>query len=177
MKLPLTYYGNPILRKKGARVNEINDELRQLVQDMIETMIANNGIGIAAQQVGHAINLFITHPPIDLEGREWPQDRPIRVFINPKIVAHSKEEIVITESCLSLPGISERVNRPVKVTFEATDLEGKQIVEEFDGYEARMMMHENDHINGILYIDRVKGKDRKELEPFLKEIKKKYSGK
>ena len=175
MKLPICYYGNPILRKKGERINEINDELRQFVQDMIETMIANNGIGIAAQQVGQALNIFITHPPIDIEGSEWPADRPVRVFINPKITAYSEEEIIINEPCLSLPGISGDVRRPVRVTFEVTDLEGKTFIEEFDGFEARMMMHENDHINGVLYIDRMDKRDRKELEPALREIKKKYS--
>lgn len=173
MKLPIAYYGNPVLRKKGERVNEINDELRRLVDDMIETMIECNGIGLAAPQVGHSITLFITHPPLDYDGMEWPENRKIRVFINPKIVSYSKEENLHTEACLSIPHLVGRVYRPNKVTFEATDLEGQQIVEEFQGYEARMMLHENDHINGVLFIDRIKGKERKEIEPLLRAIKKK----
>lgn len=177
MKLPIIYYGHPTLRKKGERVNEINDELRKLVDDMIETMLNNNGIGLAAPQVNRSLTLFITHPPTDEEGREWPPERKIKVFINPKILSFSEEIWTIPEMCLSIPHISGHVTRPYKVTFEATDLEGNRFVEDFTGFEARMMMHENDHINGVLYIDRVKGKERKEIEVQLRELKKKLASK
>src|SRR5437868_14502376 len=94
MKLPLAYYGDPILRKKGVKVEEINDEIRQLVADMIETMRESNGIGIAAQQVHKALNLFITEAPIpvpeDGDKVRW-EDGKLRVFINPKILTHSEE--------------------------------------------------------------------------------------
>jgi peptide deformylase len=173
MKLSLAYYGESILRKKCERVNEINEELRQLVNDMVETMMAHDGIGIAAPQVHHSIALFIINVPIPTENGHWLPPK-LRVFINPKIIAHSEELWGLEEGCLSIPTIYGTVHRPIKIKVEATDLDGNVFIEEFVGYEARAIMHENDHINGVLFIDRLHGKERKELELRLREIKKKY---
>lgn len=173
MKLPLAYYGDPILRKKGARVDEINDEIRQLVNDMIETMLENNGIGIAAPQVHKSLTLFVTYAPVKGADDKWHPGK-IRVFINPKIISYSEEQTIYSEGCLSIPKLYSEVARPSKITIEATDLEGNRFTEEFQDFEAHIVMHENDHINGVLFIDRVHGKERKELEPKLKEIKKKF---
>lgn len=177
MLLPLAYYGNPILRKKGARVNEINDELRQLVADMIETMRKTNGIGIAAPQVHKSLALFVTEVPIkasdDPEDDEWLPGE-VRVFINPKILSHSEEKWHRGEGCLSIPGVYGIVERPITIRVRATDLEGNEFEEDLSWLDARAVMHENDHINGVLYIDRMLPNDRKALEEKLMQIKRRY---
>lgn len=89
-------------------------------------------------------------------------------------MAYSDEEWETDEACLSIPGLSANVTRPVKIAVETSDLLGNRSVQEYTGFEARIVMHENDHINGVLYVDRVKGKERQRIEPFLREIKKKY---
>lgn len=176
MKLKLAYYGDPVLRRKGARVEEINDELRQLVDDMSETMFANNGMGLAAPQVHRSISLFITAVP-----RKQPDGKiiydPVKVYINPKLSNPSEEQWEMDEGCLSLPGIYPDVWRPVKITVEATDMEGKTFIQHLHGLEARMIMHENDHLNGVLTIDRIPEKERQKFEQDLRNIKKKYAHK
>jgi peptide deformylase len=177
MQLPLAYYGNPVLRKKTIPVVAITEEIRQLVQNMIDTMHALNGIGLAAPQVHQSLSLFITQVPIkisvDPEDHHWKQG-PLRIFINPKIITHSKETTIQEEACLSIPGVSGKVERPYTITVHAMDLKGNIFEEEFSALQARAIMHENDHINGTLYIDRVFGKERRELDKPLNAIKKKY---
>lgn len=174
MKLHLAYYGNPILRKKGDKITEITPELRQLVADMEETMIAHNGIGLAAPQVHRSLALFIVNVPPETEENEPPITVETKVFINPKILEYSKEQWVRGEGCLSIPGVYSPVIRPCTITVEATDLDGNLFTEEFTGLKARAIMHENDHINGKLFIDRLSSKERDHLEPLLREIKKKF---
>lgn len=174
MKLPLAYYGDSVLRKKGAQVQNIDDKIRQLVFDMNETMDVNDGCGLAAPQVHQSLALFITCIPqyVD-ENTVLPGE--LRVFINPKIIGYSEEVWPCQEGCLSIPGLRETVVRPAKVTIQATNLEGELFTEEFVGFDAHVIMHENDHINGVLYIDRLPPKRKKEIEGFLKQVKKKYS--
>lgn len=176
MKRELTYYGNPILRKKTARVTEITDEIRQLVSDMVDTMHEYNGIGLAAPQVDQSLALFITEAPIRVEGEPEENWLPgkLRVFINPKLSGHSEEQWMRGEGCLSIPSVYGAVPRPIYVTVEATDLDGNLFTEEFSWLEARAIMHENDHINGVLFIDRIHGKERKEMDPVLNAVKKKF---
>ncbi|WP_039357815.1 peptide deformylase [Candidatus Protochlamydia amoebophila] len=174
MKLPLAYYGDSVLRKKGSQIVEINDTIKQLVQDMIETMEANDGCGLAAPQVHQSLSLFITCIPQYLENDQVIPGQ-VRVFINPKILSYSQEVWACQEACLSIPGMRETVSRPLKVTIQATDLNGHSFTEEFEGFDAHVIMHENDHVNGVLYIDRLPPKRKKGIEKFLREIKKKYS--
>ncbi|CUI16584.1 polypeptide deformylase [Candidatus Protochlamydia naegleriophila] len=174
MKLPLAYFGDPVLRKKTAPVEDINDTIRQLIIDMTETMEANDGCGLAAPQVHQSLALFITCIPRYVDD-DTVLPGKLKVFINPKIVAYSPETWECQEGCLSIPGIRETVSRPLKVTIQATDLEGNPFIEEFVGFDAHVVMHENDHINGVLYIDRLPPRRKKELEQHLKAIKKKYS--
>ncbi|MGA8164856.1 MAG: peptide deformylase [Waddliaceae bacterium] len=173
MKLPLAYYGNPILRKKCTRVETIDDDIPRLVKDMVDTLIEHNGLGLAAPQVNRSLRLFITAVPKEKKDGEWLPGK-LRVFINPTIVSTSTDLNTRSEGCLSIPTLYEEVTRPVKVIVRATDLEGNTFEEEFSDLEARCILHENDHINGVLFIDRVRGQARKDLEPKLKEIKKKY---
>lgn len=173
MKLPIAYYGEPVLRKKAARVEQINEEIKQLVFDMIETMKDLNGLGLAAPQVHKSLAIFIIDVPLPGPDDTWIPGE-VRVFINPKVYDHSKETWVMSEGCLSIPKIYEDVVRPTTVTVEAMDLDGKTFVETFTELQARAILHENDHINGILFIDRIHGEKRKKLEPMLRAIKQKY---
>lgn len=175
MILELAYYGNPVLRKKGMPVLEINNEIKQLVFDMKEAMDANNGCGLAAPQVNHALNLFITCIPKYDEEDNKTHPGELRVFINPKILSYSEEVWPCEEGCLSIPNYKAKVVRPLKVTIQAMDLEGKEFTEEFIGFDAHVILHENDHINGVLFIDRLSPTIKKLIEPKLREIKKKYS--
>lgn len=174
MKHPLAYYGNPILRKKAAAIPKITDELKQLVADMIETMTAHNGCGLAAPQIHQSIALFITRiDHHDEEDNLIPGE--VRVFINPKIISHTPEQWTCSEGCLSIPGVREDVSRPEKVVIQATNLDGVSFEEEFTEFDAHVIMHENDHLNGVLFIDRLSPKKKKEIEPKLRLIKKKHA--
>lgn len=174
MKLPLAYYGDSVLRKKGAPVPHIDDSIRQLVADMVDTMQANDGCGLAAPQVHQSLSLFITWIPQYVDDKTTLPGE-LRVFINPKIIGYSEETWPCQEGCLSIPGIRETVVRPAKVTIQATNLEGETFTEEFVGFDAHVIMHENDHINGVLYIDRLPPQRKKANEAQLRNIKKKHS--
>lgn len=177
MKLPLAYYGDAILRKKCLPVETITDEIRTLVKDMIETMNAEDGIGLAAPQVHIDLRLFITQAPVENPhptSREdaWI-DGPLKVYINPKILERHETVNMRNEACLSIPGLFGPVERPISIRIEAMNLEGEIFQEEIQGYPARCFLHENDHINGVLFIDRVHGKEREQLDPLLRNLKKK----
>lgn len=172
---PLYYYGHPVLRQKCESVKEITDEIRQLVADMVETLNHENGAGLAAPQVGVPIRLFILRDYIVAEDGHWTMTDPPTVYINPKILSPSQETDIDTEGCLSIPGVRGKVERPWRIKVEAMDLDGNIFTQEIEGYNARCRMHENDHLNGVLYIDRMDAKSKQKLESALREIKKKYN--
>lgn len=177
MILPLAYYGNPVLRKKALPVEEITDEIREFVGHMIETLHAHNGAGLAAPQVNRSIRIFLTNAPILSDDKEKWLEGTLRIFINPRLFDPSPEVWEWPEGCLSVPELYPPIVRPWKISVEAMDLEGKTFVETFTAMEARAVMHENDHINGVLNIDRTDHKLRRELEPQLRAIKKKFASK
>lgn len=169
--MPLAYYGNPILRKVATPVPEITDSVKKLVKEMIETMDGCDGLGLAAPQVHHSTQIFVIRVPFeDLMGHVQLGD--VKVFINPKVSEQSEEKWTVSEGCLSIPSLHADVERPKEITVEYTDLEGKRIKERVSGWQARVIMHENDHINGILFIDYLPEEQRKELEPFLQRMDK-----
>ncbi len=171
----LRYFGDPVLRKKAEPVTEITDEIRELAEQMLIQMEeCDNAIGIAATQLGLMLRMFATMVYTDLEDGEPNYGKP-RVFINPIISNPSIEMVEMNEACLSLPKMYAPVLRPFSIDFEAMDIEGNVIKERNEGFLARHRMHETDHLNGVLYIDRIKGKKRTELEPYLRRIKKEYS--
>jgi len=174
MILPLVYYGNPKLRSKCLEVKEITEEIKQLCFDMIETMDANNGVGLAAIQVGKFLRIIVIRPVLEDENSEAYLGEA-EVYINPKLSNPCEKTQKLPEGCLSLPGLHEEVERPFSIHLEAIDLNGNKISKEMKGFKAREIMHENDHLNGVLFIDRLTAKKRKEIEPFLKEIKAKYN--
>jgi peptide deformylase len=175
MLLKIYYYGHPVLRKHCEPVEKITDEIRRLAKDMIETMDKNDGVGLAAPQVGHGIRMFVLRDYIFTEDGHWTLSDKAKVYINPKLTLPGEHKVIDTEGCLSLPGLRLKVERPDRITVEALDLDGNIFVEELEGYNARVRMHENDHINGVLFTDRVDANTRKKIEPILREMKKKYN--
>lgn len=173
MKLPLAYYGDPMLRKKAKRVEGIDDEIRQLVDDMLETMQSSNGVGLAATQVFKEVAIFITNIEVPGPNGEWLPGK-LRICINPKVNSVSEEDWEWTDGCLSIPNLWRKIRRPLSIEAEYINMRGERIQETLAGSEAWCFLHENDHLNGVLWIDRLKGKARQEIEPILRAIKKKY---
>lgn len=173
MILKLAYYGDPILRQKALRIGDIDDEIKQLVEDMAETMFAQNGIGLAAPQVHRSLALFITSIP---EYREDGShiDGPVEVYINPRLISCSEEEEIHSEGCLSIPKLYGEVCRPNHIVIEAMNLHSIVVRKELSGLEARCCLHENDHLNGVLFVDRIRGKERQQMEGALRQIKSRY---
>jgi peptide deformylase len=175
MILDVTKYGNPILRQKGARIETITAEIKQLIADMFETMYATKGIGLAAQQVGKALQLTV----LDLRGVE---DRPSTleldgksadvekfmplVLINPEIKPLN-DSVAGPEGCLSFPELYGDVVRPESVAVKALNEKGKPIEFRCGGLLARAVQHEADHLNGILFIDRMDRKSKSEIREEL----------
>lgn len=175
MILDLKYYGDAILRKKCIPVEKITDEVRQLAQDLIETVLADDGAGLAAPQVGRSLRIFVVRYDNGMDSEGWPIISPPKLYINPQLSMPSAEMVTHGEGCLSVPGIYEKVTRPRFITVEALDLDGNPFTEEVTDWRGRAAMHENDHLNGVLFVDRVLPKQRKKLDPILKEIKKRYN--
>lgn len=173
MRLKIIYYGNPLLRKKAQPVDAVTPEIKQFAQDMIETMFLENGIGLAANQVGRLLRIFVTAVPgKDDEGNLKPGK--VKVYINPEITDFSEDKVAYNEGCLSIPGLRGEVARPFRVKIRALDIEGNSFEEELEGLDSVCVCHENDHLNGVLFIDRIKGKEREEMEKRLKQIKKEF---
>ena len=144
MVLEVTKLGEEVLRKKAEPVTEINDEIRALVEDMFETMIDKDGVGLAAPQIGKSLRLFVVIADDDVR----------RVFINPQIIKTSTEVGEYDEGCLSIPQVYETIVRPLEVTVQAYNEKGRPFTLEADGLLARIIQHEYDQLDGILYIDR-----------------------
>jgi peptide deformylase len=168
--LPLAYYGDPILRKKADTLSEITDDMKKLVEQMIETMDASSGAGLAAPQIHHSLRLFVMRIQGETEERSEPGE--VHVLINPKLSEPSKETWSAPEGCLSIPTIRTSVERPKEITVEYTALDGSTIKKRFSGWNARVIMHENDHINGVLFIDRLNEEERAKLTPTLQQLEK-----
>lgn len=173
--IPLAYYGEPILRKKAAPIEEITNDLKVLIDEMIETMDVSDGIGLAAPQIHHSIRLFVIRTPIEKEDGSFDLG-DVEVFINPTIVSYSEETWKRAEGCLSIPGIRAEVERPNEIVVEFTNLAGERVKKTFTKMGARVVLHENDHINGVLFIDRLPKEERESLEPVLQGIQKRIYG-
>lgn len=173
MELPIRYYGDPILRIKAKPIGEITPEIIELAQNMIETMILNNGVGLAAPQVGRSIRLYVCRDEIKNFEGQYILGEP-KVMVNPVLTDPSKETVVQVEGCLSIPGLHLNIERPRTIYIRYQNLRGEFIEELLTDYFARINMHENDHLNGTLHIDRALLQERKKAEPILRKIKKKY---
>jgi peptide deformylase len=163
---------NPILRKKARPVTKFDDELQGLVDDMIETMRAANGVGLAGPQVNQPLRLTVieTLPENDEEGNEIEGSRELIVLINPEIVWESHSMVEGIEGCLSIPGWVGEVSRNESVRIRAQDRRGKKIRLKLKDWSARIAQHEIDHLNGVLYIDRLTAPEKLwREEEFLEE--------
>ena len=180
MKLPIVRYGDPVLRAKGKRIATVDAAVRELAASMLETMREANGIGLAAQQVGTALQLTV----VDVAGVE---DRPSTmklngadvdpkssmplVLLNPELTL-SKETELGAEGCLSFPEITADIWRASAVALRAETLEGEPVEIEAGGLLARALQHEVDHLNGILFIDRMSAATKVALRSRLKRMQK-----
>jgi peptide deformylase len=144
MILDIVKLGEESLREKSVAVEEVNDEIKQLANDMFETMIEADGVGLAAPQIGKNIRMFVIIADDDIR----------RVFINPQIIKTSEEVGPYDEGCLSIPQVYESIIRPLKVTVQALNENGKPFTLDADGLLARVIQHEYDHLEGIVFIDR-----------------------
>lgn len=179
MILPIVHYNSPILRKKGAKITTFDAALARFAADMIATMHAARGIGLAAEQVGRALQLFVVdlrEVEIDFTWKLNGAKPPIELFmpmilINPQITEKpGTDDYVFEEGCLSFPGIRGDVIRPDAITVAFQDERGIPHVLECDGLLARCMQHEFDHLNGTLFIDRMEKKVRATLDKAVKEL-------
>lgn len=154
MILPVYLYGQPVLRKEAGDVPRDYPELKQLVANMFETMYHADGVGLAAPQVGLSIRLLVIDA--DVLGDDFPECRGFkRAMINPQIVERSEEEIALEEGCLSLPGIHEKVSRAKKIRVKYFDPDFTEHEETVDGFAARVVQHECEHLTGHVFIDNV----------------------
>jgi len=144
--LKICKLGEEVLRQKALPIKDedINDDLRALADEMFETMIEANGVGLACPQIGKSIRMFVAMADDDVK----------RVFINPQIIKTSDDAVPYEEGCLSVPQVYENILRPSQVTVQAQDQNGKRFVLEADGLLARIIQHENDHLDGVIFIDR-----------------------
>lgn len=183
MILPIVRYGHPALRRKGARVERVDAEVRQLVANMLDTMYAANGVGLAAHQVGQPLQVTVLDTrgikdrpsTLQIDGREVePESLMPLILINPEIQPMG-EPVAGPEGCLSFPEIYAEVVRPESVEVRAMDIEGCPMAFRCGGLLAKAVQHEVDHLNGILYIDRmtteVKAEIRREYEALMAETK------
>jgi peptide deformylase len=171
-------YGDPVLRTKGKRLEAVDDEIRALAADMLETMYEANGVGLAAQQVGRALQLTVIDVS-DAESRPsrmWlageevdPKEHMPLILINPELELGEEVEIG-TEGCLSFPEITAEIPRALKVKVNAQDLNGNRLEFEAAGLLGRAVQHENDHLNGILFIDRMSSAAKAALAGKLKRL-------
>ena len=178
MILEIVKYGTPVLRQKGAKIEKITPEIKKLIADMFETMADRHGVGLAAQQVGRAVQLTVidvrevTDRPSTLELKGQPADAveimPL-VLINP-VVTPVGEPVTGGEGCLSFPEIFAEISRPESVDVKALDAKGKPVEFRCGGLLARAVQHEADHLNGLLFIDRMDKKTKAELQPELDEL-------
>jgi peptide deformylase len=175
VKLQIRKYGEPVLRQKGARIEKITPEIKKLVADMFDTMYDARGVGLAAQQVGHALQLTV----IDVRGiKDRPSTMAIKgkpvdldahmplVLINPELKLAS-ETFTGPEGCLSFPEIFTDITRPAEVDVTATNDKGEKIAFHAGGLLAKAVQHEFDHLQGILFIDRMSAETKREFKSEL----------
>lgn len=156
MILPIYIYGQPVLRKEAQDISTDYEGLTELIKDMFETLTASEGVGLAAPQIGKPIRLAVID--LDVLSDDLPEYKDFRrAYINPHIVEFDDSETeVMEEGCLSLPGIHERVERPTRIRVQWLDEQLQAHDEWVDGYLARVMQHEFDHLDGRVFVDRIK---------------------
>ena len=161
--LPIRVYPDPVLRVRCDEVTEFNEDLRKLVANMVETMQRAPGVGLAAPQVGETVRVAV----VDASAGQDPSG--LAVLVNPAIKERQGSEVE-SEGCLSIPDFNERVERAECVEVEAFDLEGDPFHLEAEGLFARVIQHEIDHLNGVLFVDHLRGLRRERARRFLRRL-------
>ena len=178
MILPVVKYGSPVLRQKGAKIDGITPEIKKLIADMFETMEENHGVGLAAQQIGVATQLTVIDVTEVKDRPSWAEigGKPVDlseimplVLINPEVTPVG-EPVKGSEGCLSFPEIYAEISRPESVDVRALNAKGKPISFRCGGLLARAVQHETDHLNGILFIDRMEKKIKAEMQAELDDL-------
>ncbi|MFN3782257.1 MAG: peptide deformylase [Candidatus Kapaibacteriota bacterium] len=169
MILPIYNAFHPILKTKTKQVENINDEILELVENMFETMHFAEGIGLAANQVGASVSVLIVGDIFDENEKLL---HPKKAYINPEILSFSEEVDEFNEGCLSIPELREVVVRPSEIQIRYYDINGKEHNETANGLLARVLQHEIDHLNGILFFERISPIRRTMIQNKLKKIKK-----
>ena len=178
MILPIVAYGDPVLRKVAVAIDAAYPDLEKLITNMKETMYNASGVGLAAPQIGKAIRLFlIDASPFAEDDNLSEEERTVlksfnRVFINPKILEEEGEEWLFNEGCLSIPEVREDVSRQPKITIEYQDENFKVHTETLEGLAARVFQHEYDHIEGILFTDKLSTLKKRIIKKKLENISK-----
>jgi len=176
MILPIIGYGDPVLRKVGEELTPDYPNLKEIIANMYETMYNASGVGLAAEQVGLSLRLFVidTTPFSDDEDLEDKEQNKLKgfkkTFINAKIIKEEGEEWVFNEGCLSIPDVREDVYRKPTVTIEYCEEDFVMKTEVFDGLIARVIQHEYDHIEGILFTDKISSLKKRLIQKKLKNI-------
>ena len=178
MILPIVAYGENILKTKAVNITSGYPELKKLINDMWETMYNANGVGIAAPQIGKSIRLFVIDASPFSEDKEISDDEIStlknfkKVFINPEIIDETGDEWNFMEGCLSIPNIREDIKRKEKITIKYYNESFEEIVLDLQGLAARVVQHEYDHIEGVLFIDKLSSLKKKLLKGKLNDISK-----
>lgn len=163
MQLSVIHYPHPTLRVRSKPIRRVDAQLHDLVNQMLDLMYQHEGVGLAANQVNLPLRLFVANPSGKRgEGEEF-------VMINPEIQLPKGSEIA-QEGCLSLPGVHGQVKRPKTIRVSAFDLQGNAIEQTFEGFLARIIQHENDHINGVMFFDRMGDEAKRDLEEPIGEL-------
>ena len=176
MILPIRAYGDPVLKKMAEDIKPGHIGLGQLIADMYETMYAANGVGLAAPQIGKSIRLFIVDAsPFATDDDGKPTEEAHlkdfkKVFINPYIIDEEGEEWPFEEGCLSIPGIRESVMRQPRIVLQYQDENFNAHEEAFEGFAARVIQHEHDHLDGVLFVDHLPALRRRLLQGKLRDI-------
>jgi peptide deformylase len=171
MTYPIVIYGHPVLRKVAGNIDKDYPGLHQIIEDLFETMYNSEGLGLAAPQIGKSIRIFV------IDGKPAAEDEPSladfkKAFINANITERNGEIVPMTEGCLSIPNLREEVNRESRVRINYFDENWEYHDEIYEGYKARIIQHEYDHLDGILFTDKVSPLRRRLLKSKLTAISK-----
>ena len=169
MQLSIIEYPHPTLRVRSKPIRRVDQELRDIVAQMLELMYEADGVGLAANQVDLPLRLFVANPSGQRDGEEL-------VLLNPELQMPKGSETG-QEGCLSLPGLSGQVKRPASVRLSAYDLKGNPVERVVDGFLARVLQHENDHLDGVLFFDRLSEEAKSELDDPLMEMESDFRAK
>lgn len=162
-------YGDPVLKKRAVDIEKDSIDVKKLAEDMFETMYNSHGVGLAAPQIGKSLRMFVVDAePMDEEKLKGFK----KVFVNPEILEETGNEWAYEEGCLSIPGIREDVMRNEKVKIKYYDTDWNEYIEEYDGMAARVIQHEYDHIEGLLFIDKLSAFKKRLLKNRLTNISK-----